>query len=61
MKEQNPTDVNPFGALLALQNDEELIRLRRRATNAGDKRLAEILSDEIQEREAIEKRINQIL
>jgi hypothetical protein len=47
--------------LLGLHTDEELIRLRRRAQNAGQEALAAALATEIEEREAIEERINQIL
>ena len=57
----DPADLNPFSGLLAVLSDEELIRCRRRLQKAGNHRLAEILSDEIKEREAIQKKITELL
>jgi hypothetical protein len=45
------SEPNWFGELLAVLHDEELIRLRRRLENAGNSRLAEVLTDELEERE----------
>jgi hypothetical protein len=45
------SDPNWFGELLAVIHDEELIRLRRRLQNAGNHRLADVLTDELEDRE----------
>jgi hypothetical protein len=49
------SEPNLFGDLLALIGDEELIRIRHRAKKRGALRMAEILTDEIHEREQIEQ------
>jgi hypothetical protein len=41
---------DPFRELLKVLSDEDLIRFRRRLENVGNKRLAEILSHEINDR-----------
>jgi hypothetical protein len=46
---------NPFAEILHVMDLEQLIRFRRRLEKVGRKRMVEILSDEIQEREALEK------
>ena len=46
---------NPFGELLAILSDEDLIRFRRRLQNKGNGWLAEILTDELEERELTTK------
>ena len=48
-------DPNWFGELLAVLNDEELIRLIRRLTNKGNFTLADVLADELEEREALDR------
>lgn len=42
---------NWFGELLAVINTEELIRLRWRLQKAGNSRLADVLTDELEDRE----------
>jgi hypothetical protein len=51
-----PSDPNWFGELLAVIHDEELIRLRRRLQNQGNNRLADVLTDEIEDREELERK-----
>jgi hypothetical protein len=53
MKNQpnQPSDPNWFGELLSVIQDEELIRLRWRLQKAGNSRLAEVLTDELEDRE----------
>jgi hypothetical protein len=46
--------LNPFAEILCVMDTEHLIRLRRRLEEVGKKRMVEILTDEIEEREAIE-------
>jgi hypothetical protein len=46
---------NPFAEMLAVMDIEQLIRFRQRLQKVGRKRMVEILTDEIQEREGIEK------
>jgi hypothetical protein len=46
---------NPFAEMLHVMEIEHLIRFRRRLQNIGRKRMVEILTDEIEEREALEK------
>jgi hypothetical protein len=46
---------NPFAELLQVMDIEQLIRFRQRLQKVGRKRMVAILTDEIQEREAIEK------
>jgi hypothetical protein len=45
------SEPNWFGELLGVINNEELIRLRRRLQKAGNSRLAEVLTDELEDRE----------
>jgi hypothetical protein len=46
---------NYFGQLLGVLSDEELIRCRKRFELANEGRMAEILTDELEEREALER------
>jgi hypothetical protein len=46
---------NPFAEILHVMDIEQLIRFRRRLEKVGRKRMVAILTDEIQEREALEK------
>jgi len=46
---------NPFAEILHVMDIEQLIRFRQRLNKIGRKRMVEILTDEIQEREATEK------
>jgi hypothetical protein len=46
---------NPFAEILHVMDLEQLIRFRRRLEKIGRKRMVEILTDEIEEREALEK------
>jgi hypothetical protein len=47
--------MNPFAEMLRVMDVEYLIRFRRRLEKVGRKRMVEILTDEIEEREALEK------
>jgi hypothetical protein len=54
---QTTTDeLNYFGELLGILHDEELLRLARRFRIAKNHRMAEILRDELEEREALWKK-----
>jgi hypothetical protein len=54
---QTTTDeLNYFGELLGILHDEELLRLARRFRMAKNYRMAEILRDELEEREALWKK-----
>jgi hypothetical protein len=54
---QTTTDeLNYFGELLDILHDEELLRLVRRFRISKKDRMAEILQDELEEREAIWKK-----
>jgi hypothetical protein len=44
---------NYFGQLLAVLNDEELIRVKRRFELRHNRRMAEVIGDEIEERQMI--------
>jgi hypothetical protein len=46
---------NPFAEMLRVMDVEQLIRFRKRLQMVGRKRMVEILTDEIEEREALEK------
>jgi hypothetical protein len=46
-------ELNYFGELLSVLSDEELLRLRRRFQMRHKERMAEILTDEILERNAL--------
>jgi hypothetical protein len=50
----NTDEPNYFGQLLAVLRDEELIRVRRRFQRTQNLRMAEIITDELEEREGIE-------
>lgn len=50
----NTDEPNYFGQLLAVLSEEELIRIRRRFENKGNLRMAEIITDELEEREGLE-------
>jgi hypothetical protein len=45
-------------AFIAIHTDEELIRLQRRARNAGHQSLADVLATEIEGRDQIEKKLS---
>jgi hypothetical protein len=47
---------NPFAEILHVMDIEQLIRFRRRLEKVGRKRMVEILTEEIEEREALEKK-----
>jgi len=49
------SEPNYFGELISILHVEELLRLQRRCQMVTKHRLAEILGDEIEEREAIER------
>jgi hypothetical protein len=49
-------ELDRFQAILDILNIEDLIRFRRRLEKVGRKRMVEILSDEINERQALEKK-----
>jgi hypothetical protein len=53
---QTTTDELNFRELLGLFHDEELVRFVRRSQMAKNYRMAEILQDEFEEREAIWKK-----
>jgi hypothetical protein len=53
--DENGEPMNPFGEMLRVMDIELLIRFRRRLEKVGRKRMVEILSDEIEERKALEK------
>jgi hypothetical protein len=54
--DDNGDPVNAFGEMLAVMDIEQLIRFRHRLKKIGRKRMCEILSDEIEERNALEKK-----
>jgi hypothetical protein len=54
-KDENGEPLNLFGEMLRVMDVEHLIRIRHRLKKIGRKRMVEILTDEIEEREAIEK------
>lgn len=49
-------ELNPFAEMLRVMDIEHLIRFRRRLEKVGRKRMVEILTDEIKERKALEKK-----
>jgi hypothetical protein len=53
-KDENGKPLNAFGEILKVSNTELLIRFRHRLQKVGRKRMVEILTDEIEEREALE-------
>lgn len=53
--DENGEAMNPFAEMLRIMDIEHLIRFRRRLEKVGRKRMVEILTDEIEEREALEK------
>jgi hypothetical protein len=55
MKSQLEDNLNPFAELLRVMDTEDLIRLRHRLQKTGRKRMVEILSDEIEERDQLER------
>jgi hypothetical protein len=55
-KDENGKPLNPFGQILAVMDVEHLIRFRRRLEKVGKRRMVEILTDEIQEREKLAKK-----
>ena len=62
-KDQKSSDddgENPFAETLRVLTIEDLIRIRHRLKKVGRKRMVEILTDEIQEREGIEKERAQV-
>jgi hypothetical protein len=48
-------DVNFFGQLIAILHEEELLKLRRRFEMRNNAVMVAVLTDELQEREGIEK------
>jgi hypothetical protein len=52
MPSPNTEELNLFGELLSVLSDEELLRLQRRFQMRHKERMAEILTDEILERNA---------
>ena len=52
---QATDEPNYFGRFLDLLNEEELIRIRWRAHKANETRVVEIITDELEEREGIER------
>ena len=54
-KDENGDPMNPFAEMLRVMDIEQLIRFRKRLEKVGRKRMVEILTDEIEEREGIEK------
>lgn len=54
-KDDDGNELNPFAEMLRVMTTEHLIRFRRRLQKVGRKRMVEILTDEIEEREALEK------
>lgn len=55
MQTTKTNEPNYFGEILSVMNDEELIRFRRRFENARKHRMAEILTDELEERESLQR------
>jgi hypothetical protein len=53
--DDNGDPVNPFAEMLKVMDVEQLIRFRQRLKKIGRKRMCEILTDEIEEREALER------
>jgi hypothetical protein len=53
--DENGEPMNPFAEMLRVMDVEYLIRFRRRLEKVGRKRMVEILTDEIEERKALEK------
>jgi hypothetical protein len=58
---QTTDELNYFGELLGILHDEELVRLARRFRIAKKDRMAEILQDELEEREAIWKKPDHLI
>jgi hypothetical protein len=54
--DENGEPMNPFGEMLRVMDVEHLIRFRRRLEKVGRKRMVEILTDEIEERETLERK-----
>jgi DNA polymerase II large subunit len=54
-QDENGKPLNAFGEILRVMTVEHLIRFRRRLEKVGRKRMVEILTDEIVEREQVEK------
>jgi hypothetical protein len=55
-EDENGKPLNPFGQILAVMDTEHLIRFRRRLEKVGKRRMVEILTDEIEEREQLAKK-----
>lgn len=53
-KDENGKDMNPFNEMLKVMEFEHLLRFRRRLQKVGRKRMVEILTEEIDAREAEE-------
>lgn len=51
----NTTETNFFGQLLAILHEEELLKLRRRFEMRNNAVMVAVLTDELEEREGIEK------
>jgi hypothetical protein len=52
--DDNGEPINAFAEMLRVMDIEQLIRFRRRLEKVGRKRMVEILTDEIEEREELE-------
>lgn len=50
-KDENGDSLDPFYEMLSIMDVEHLIRFRRRLEKVGRKKMVEILTSEIQERE----------
>jgi hypothetical protein len=50
-KDEHGNDMDPFQEMLHVMDVEGLIRFRRRLEKVGRKRMVEILTDEIKERD----------
>jgi hypothetical protein len=53
--DENGDPINAFDEMLRVMDTEQLIRFRWRLSKIGRKRMVQILTDEIEEREAIEQ------
>lgn len=51
----NITETNFFGQLMAVLHEEELLKLRRRFQMRNNAVMVAVLTDELEEREGIEK------
>lgn len=54
--DENGQPMNPFSEMLKIMDVEHLIRFRQRLKKVGRKRMVEILSEEIETREELERK-----